>query len=90
MRNLFYALPIVFMAALALVFYQGLGKYPNLVPSALIGDPAPQFALPALLEEGSIVSSQSFEDKVVLVNFFASWCGPCRIEHPLLMRLEEN
>ncbi len=78
------------MAGLTALFYVGLGKDPNLLPSALIGAPAPQFDLPALLVKDQAVSSASIEGRVVLVNFFASWCGPCRIEHPLLMNLAET
>jgi len=77
------------MAGLTALFYVGLGKDPNLLPSALIGAPAPQFDLPALLVKDQAGSSASIEGRVVLVNFFASWCGPCRIEHPLLMNLAE-
>ena len=89
MRNLLYAAPIVLMAGLGVVFYIGLSKDPKLLPSALIGEPAPQFELPALLVDNDEVSSASIEGKVVLINFFASWCGPCRIEHPLLMSIAD-
>lgn len=89
MRNLLYAAPIVLMAGLGVVFYIGLSKDPKLLPSALIGEPAPQFELPALLVDDDEVSSASIEGKVVLINFFASWCGPCRIEHPLLMSIAD-
>lgn len=89
MRNLLYAAPIVLMAGLGVVFYIGLSKDPKLLPSALIGEPAPQFELPALLVDDDDVSSASIEGKVVLINFFASWCGPCRIEHPLLMSIAD-
>lgn len=89
MRNLLYAAPIVLMAGLGVVFYIGLSKDPKLLPSALIGESAPQFELPALLVDDDEVSSASIEGKVVLINFFASWCGPCRIEHPLLMSIAD-
>lgn len=89
MRKILYAVPILLMVGLTALFYVGLGKDPKLLPSALIGAPAPQFDLPALLVKDQAVSSASIEGRVVLMNFFASWCGPCRIEHPLLMNLAE-
>jgi cytochrome c biogenesis protein CcmG, thiol:disulfide interchange protein DsbE len=46
--------------------------------------------LPALLEDGPGVATADLKGTPVLVNVFASWCGPCRAEHPLLMRLAEQ
>ena len=71
MRKFLYAVPILLMVGLTALFYVGLGKDPNLLPSALIGAPAPQFDLPALLVKDQAVSSASIEGRVVLVNFFA-------------------
>ena len=68
------------------------GGDPSKLPSALEGKLVPQFALPAL--QGSGVDGFSTADlqtgEVVLVNVWASWCVPCRQEHPLLMALAER
>lgn len=70
------------------------GDYdPRGVPSALIGRPVPDFALPPL--EGSGRPGLAAADlrapgRPVLVNFFASWCLPCVVEHPMLMRLSRQ
>ncbi len=67
------------------------GDYdPKGVPSALLGKPVPDFALPAL--EGAERPPLAAADlrapgRPVLVNFFASWCLPCVVEHPMLVRL---
>lgn len=70
------------------------GSYnPRSVPSALIGRTPPDFALPEIEESGvPALSSADLRglDRPVLVNFWASWCVPCIIEHPQLMRLHRE
>src|SRR5688572_14039803 len=72
---------VVLSVALALVFTTRFGEDPNLIPSPLLGQSAPSLALPMLDGSGTFDSS-TIEDKVVVVNFFASWCIPCREEQP--------
>jgi cytochrome c biogenesis protein CcmG, thiol:disulfide interchange protein DsbE len=85
----FAVLPIAIFAGLALVFWKGLSGNPSELPSVLIGKPVPEFNLPAIA--GSTVPALSSKDletgSVSVVNIWASWCGPCRGEHPLLMEL---
>src|SRR5215207_1452244 len=85
-------LPIVIFAGLALVFWKGLSGDPSNLPSALIGKPAPDFSLLAL--EGSNIPGLTSADLrnggVSVVNIWASWCGPCRLEHPILMGLSKR
>ncbi len=93
-RKLIYLIPVLGFLVVAGAFLWGLDpdRDPRVLPSVLIEKPVPEFTLVAL--EGSGVSGFSDAElpsgQVVLVNVFASWCVPCRVEHPFLMRLSED
>lgn len=82
-------IPVLAFALLALLFWRGLSGDPAKIPSALIGKPVPDFDLHAV--DGLGLPGFSDEDlkkgKITVVNVWASWCAPCRIEHPLLSEL---
>lgn len=63
-------------------------RRPDLPPIPIVGDIAPDFELPTL--DGEPVRLSSFRGKVLLLNFWATWCGPCRKEMPHLQRLHEE
>ncbi|RWD60356.1 DsbE family thiol:disulfide interchange protein [Mesorhizobium sp.] len=92
-RRLFVLLPLLVFLGLAGLFLSQLlsGRDVAEIPSALIGLPAPQTSLPPL--EGVNLpglDSKSFAGRVTLVNVFASWCAPCREEHPVLLGLSQD
>ena len=85
-------IPLGLFAALAIAFAIGLGLRPDIIPSPLIDQEAPQFTLPPLpgRDDGGLSSDDLKGDKPVLVNVFASWCIPCRAEHPQLTALARD
>ena len=90
-------LPLAVFAALAALFWFRLGdRDVSRIPSALIGRPAPQTALPALdglMRDGTPVPGldpAAFRGKVSVVNVWASWCVPCHEEAPLLVALSAD
>ncbi len=96
-RSYIVALPLLAFVALAAVFWFRLGSGdPSRIPSALIGHPAPQTALPALdgLNAGAApvpgLDPAAFKGHVSVVNVWASWCVPCHDEAPLLLTLGQD
>ena len=85
-------IPIVVFTALALLFWRGLSGNPSEIPSALINKPVPEFSLPAIEGLGvpGFDTAALKQGQVTLVNVWASWCGPCRVEHPYLMELAKR
>ncbi len=91
--GIWVALPLVLFAALAGLFYFRLGAGdPSRLPSALIGRPIPEFSLAPLagVPTPGVSAGDLRRGTVSVVNVWASWCLPCRDEHPALIELARD
>ena len=85
-----FVLPLVGFLLMALLLGVGLTLNPRELPSTLINKPAPDFTLQRLYVDGESVSPTDLLGKRWLLNVWASWCGGCRVEHPLLNELAQK
>ncbi|MBX9707281.1 MAG: DsbE family thiol:disulfide interchange protein [Caulobacteraceae bacterium] len=88
-------IPLIVLAGLAVLFIGwSLQRDPEYRPDAIVGQTVPETVLPIL--QGDVAGPQNVDLKTagvgrpMLVNLFASWCAPCRIEHPQLMALKDR
>ena len=89
MRYLLFGLPLIALVALVAVFAMSMNRDPSLVRSVLIDKQAPVFAMAEVPELGVPgFDTAALKGAVTVVNVFASWCIPCRDEHPLLEALK--
>ncbi len=84
--------PIILFFIILLVFFYLLiiDRNPSELPSMLINKKVPAFEAKLLLENKTFISPSEFENETTLVNFFATWCKPCRDEHRYLKKLSDE
>jgi cytochrome c biogenesis protein CcmG/thiol:disulfide interchange protein DsbE len=85
-------LPVILFLALGVLLAVGLkiADHKTEIPSPLIGKKIPEFTLPVLGQEQTLVSSQDLVGQPFLLNVWASWCPTCRYEHPVITDLAES
>jgi cytochrome c biogenesis protein CcmG/thiol:disulfide interchange protein DsbE len=92
MKKIFLSLPIVLIIIISafLLIFLLENKDPNKPPSALLNENLPNFKIANLFDEKESVLSNELKNKVTLINFFASWCAPCKAEHPLFFDIKKQ
>lgn len=87
---LMIAPPLIFAGLAALFFFGMYRDNPDELPSAMVGREAPAVAVEPLAFLDTFDDADLRNGELKLVNFWASWCAPCRAEHPTLMQLQDE
>jgi len=83
--------PIFFFLILSVFFYLLIiERNPSEVPSNLLNKNVPIFEAQSLFKNEKFISSQEIKNEIILVNFFATWCKPCRDEHVYIKRFSNE
>jgi cytochrome c biogenesis protein CcmG, thiol:disulfide interchange protein DsbE len=91
MTKVLMFLPPVIFAGLAATFYIGMARdNPDTLPSTFISQPAPPLPAGPLADIPLLTAADLNKGQITLVNFWASWCPPCRAEHPVLTQLSAD
>ena len=92
MKKKLIIIPSVFFLLILLTFFYLLiiERNPSELPSNLLGKNIPKFETELLLKKERFISSKEFGNEIILVNFFATWCKPCRDEHVYIKRFSNE
>ena len=92
MKKQLLILPSLFFLFFLIIFFYLLiiDRNPSELPSTLLDKNVPKFETESLLKDEKFISSKEFGNEILLVNFFATWCKPCRDEHSYIKRFSNE
>jgi len=88
--NIRVAIPLLLFLSIVMILWRGLGLQAAIVPSPLIGKPAPNFQLPTLFDAHEITQNKYLKGHITLLNVWATWCSACVEEHNVLLHIAKN
>jgi len=90
MNKVIRILPLILFLALGVILYRGLSLNPTAMPSALVGQTMPSFALNQLLKPDVVLTEKDLTGKIALLNVWGTWCVYCKYEHPYLVDIAQS
>ena len=90
MQNLIKLITVSLLVFILGVFYVSLNRSSNYDTKSLVGNQLSDIKLKSLQSDRLFINDDFKNNKYTLINFWASWCAPCRVEHPYLMMLSKN
>ena len=92
MKKKLLIIPSILFLLIVLTFFYLLiiERNPSEIPSNLLNKNVPNFEVESLLKKERFISSKEFGNEIMLVNFFATWCLPCRDEHIYIKRFSDE
>ena len=92
MNRIIILTPLIILLIICIFSFTYLlsGKDPNKPPSALLNKNVPIFESSSLYNSNNVIKTKDIKNKKTLINFFASWCSPCKIEHPLFFEIRKK
>lgn len=92
MKKILIISPLLIFSFIIVIFFYSLiiDRNPSEIPSVLIGKKTPKFIAYSLFDNTKFNSLNEIGKEITIVNFFASWCIPCKKEHHYIKKLNEN
>ena len=90
MQNIIKLITVSLLVFILGIFYLSLNRTSNYDTKFLVGNKLADIEVRSLQSEKFFINDDFKNNKFTLINFWASWCAPCRVEHPYLMELSKN